>query len=111
MPYTYIYISYRVYNSSISEHFLTFLEKCKDCGVHGWSDRKPQKAFPLKLFIETEDTRGSWHYSKRPLNENKKSRVGRSLSKDTAGNWRRQAVSSIEFGDHLLPNIYNNSVL
>lgn len=93
----------------------TFQGKCKDCGVylHGWSDRKPQEGFPLKLFIETEDTRGSWeeHYSKRPLNGSKRSRVGKSLSKDTAGNWRRQAVSSIEFGDHLPPNIYNNSVL
>lgn len=86
-----------------------------DCSIYlnGWSDRKPQEGFPLKLFIETEDTRGSWedHYSKRPLNGYKRSIVWKSLSKDTAGNWRRKVVSSIEFGDHLPPNIYNDSVL
>lgn len=45
MPCTYIYKRCRVYNSSISEHCLTFRGKCKDCGVylHGWSDRKPQE--------------------------------------------------------------------
>ncbi|KAF0703037.1 Uncharacterized protein FWK35_00038829, partial [Aphis craccivora] len=115
MPCTYIYKRCRIYNSSNSEHYLTFQGQCKDCGVylHGWSDHKPQEGFPLKLFIETRDTRGSWeeHYSKRPLNGYKRSIVGKALSKDTAGNWRRQAVSSIDFGDHLPPNIYNNSVL
>jgi len=59
MPCTYIYKRCKVYNSSTSEHFPTFQGKCKDCGVylHGWSDHKPQEGFPLKLFIEIEDTR------------------------------------------------------
>lgn len=51
------------------------------------------------------------HQSKRPLNGHKRSNVGKELSKDTAGNWQRQAVSSMEFGDHISPNIYNKSVL
>lgn len=43
--------------------------------------------------------------------EKKRSYVGKQLSKDTANNWQRSAVSSIEFGDHIPLNVYNKHVL
>lgn len=116
MPCNYVYRRCRIANDfSRSKHFLTFKAKCKDCGVvlHGWADRKPEEGFPLQLNIQTEDTRDFWedHHSKRSLKGHKRSKVGKELSKDTASNWQKHAVSSLEFGDHVPPNIYNKSVL
>lgn len=116
MPCTYVYKRCRVStDSSRANHYLTFQAKCKDCGVflNGWADHKPVEGFPLQLNIETEDTRHCWedHHSKRPLNGKKRSHVGKQLSKDTANNWQRSAVSYMEFGDHIPPNVYNKHVL
>jgi len=53
------------------------------------------------------------HTSKRPLNGEKRHEVGMQLHavQKCAGNWRRQAVSSLRFGDKLPANVYNNTVL
>jgi len=51
------------------------------------------------------------HTSKRPLNGEKRHEVGMQLFQECASNWRRQAVSSLSFGEKLPANVYNNAVL
>lgn len=45
------------------------------------------------------------------MNGVKRHEVGLQLSHDCASNWKRQAVSSHQFGEKIAPNIYNNEVL
>lgn len=48
---------------------------------------------------------------KRPLNGEKRREVGMQLFQECASNWRRQAVSSLSFGEKLPANVYDNTVL
>lgn len=98
-----------------SKHYLQFEGKCKDCQskLVGWAEKKPMEGFPLIITIVTQDTRNNWpeHMSKRPLNGKKRYDIGKELLNSGASNWQRNAVSSIDFGDKLPPNIYNKTVL
>lgn len=97
-----------------AKHFLNFSGKCKDClaTIVGWADRKPAEGMPLVINIIMNDFDVSHkHDSKRPLNGAKRREVGEQLSKDCASNWRRQAVSSLTFGEKVPANVYKNSVL
>lgn len=116
LPCNFIYKRNKISIDKIqSRYFLTFYAKCKDCEckLFGWSENEPNNGDPLNIKIRTKDTRGSElkHTSKRPLKGDKRSDVGKSLSKDLASNWRRENVSDMEFGRISPPNLYRLSVL
>lgn len=99
---------------SRAKYFLNFSGKCKDCSAIfiGWTAEKPEEAMPLKINIFMTGVQTcQQHITKRPLNGEKRHEVGLQLSRSCASNWKRQAVSSLRFGDKIPPNIYKNDVL
>lgn len=74
--------------------------------------KKPADGMPLTINIIIEDIDIlQQHTLKRPLNGEKRHEIGMQLSQECASNWRRQAVSSLTFGEKIPANIYNNTVL
>lgn len=109
-----IYKRCRVANSSQAKHCLTFSGMCKDCGAvaKGWTEKKPIEGMPITVNIILFGVQKYFpHISKRPLNGLKRSNVGLELIRDCASNWRRNATESLDFGDKIYSNIYNNDVL
>lgn len=49
--------------------------------------------------------------SKRPLNAQKRTEVGKKLLHDCASNWVRDEVATLQFGDKIPANIYKKCVL
>jgi len=97
-----------------AKHFIDFLGKCKDyLAVEvGWAEKRSDEGMALlvKIMIEGMDMLHG-HTSKIPLNGAKRHEVGMQLSHDSASNWKRQAVTSMTFGEKIPSNIYKNRVL
>lgn len=115
VPCNIIYKRCRVANdTSKAKHFLDFSGKCKDClaEVVGWAVKMPDEGMPLIINIMMEGMNILHeHVSKRPLNGSKRREVGMQLSHECASNWRRNAVTSMNFEEKIPANVYSNTVL
>lgn len=115
MPCNYIFKKNHVRGKN-SVHFLDIFGRCKDCRavLKGWTLNEPTSLCDWVIEILANRPKiPKWkHVTKRFCKGIERREISKELLNEVPSNWRRKKLDkSVNFGDKLPPNLYENHVL